>query len=520
MNFANNIKAIRKEHHLSQEQLAEQLGVSRQSVSKWESGQSYPEMDKILLLCKLFDCDIGVLMNENFREASETKQQKTRLNKAIEDFFEYITRFVALFAAMTLRQKLKCFFEQVCVIAVLALLCVLALALFNLLTHTLFEYSSALWVQGIVGIFRSLFLAVIIIAAITVLLHVFKIRYLDYYDLLPPEAAENEDTAKQPENAAQPLPAEQPTAEQPTAENPASAPKPLFSKKRERIIIRDPKHSSSRFLMAVMKTVVLLLKVLFGLVGLCVAIAFAGTAALLVTSVLIAKSGWLFVGVFLTLLALLSLLFVTLRLIYNFLTSRKSRKAVTAVLLLLALIVSGGGVGLTLVGASQFSFVNTPLVEKTEFTVPMRDKLTISSYFRPVNYVETNSDTVKISVIHSRYAAPYLNEADEAVYVSANETIKSFDKLRALLQDINRKQLNEYLFDGPPINVVTVYSSKTNLAKLQENDHIRFVREEEIRNLYEQIQAMELTNTKLQIELAEKESLIEELRAQIDAPAE
>ncbi len=48
MNFANNIKAIRKENNLSQEQLAEKLGVSRQSVSKWESSQSYPEMDKIL----------------------------------------------------------------------------------------------------------------------------------------------------------------------------------------------------------------------------------------------------------------------------------------------------------------------------------------------------------------------------------------------------------------------------------------------------------------------------------------
>ena len=94
MSFANNIKAIRKENNLSQEQLAEKLGVSRQSVSKWESNQSYPEMDKILLICKLFNYDIGELMNENIKEVSETKQSKSKANKAIEDFFDYITRFV------------------------------------------------------------------------------------------------------------------------------------------------------------------------------------------------------------------------------------------------------------------------------------------------------------------------------------------------------------------------------------------------------------------------------------------
>ena len=42
MNLADNLKKIRSDNKLSQEQLAEKLGVSRQSVSKWESGQAYP----------------------------------------------------------------------------------------------------------------------------------------------------------------------------------------------------------------------------------------------------------------------------------------------------------------------------------------------------------------------------------------------------------------------------------------------------------------------------------------------
>ena len=51
-NLSNNLKKIRKEHHLSQEQLADELGVSRQAISKWESGTAYPEMEKILQICE------------------------------------------------------------------------------------------------------------------------------------------------------------------------------------------------------------------------------------------------------------------------------------------------------------------------------------------------------------------------------------------------------------------------------------------------------------------------------------
>ena len=46
--FINNLKKIRKNNNLSQEQLAEILGISRQAISKWESGSSYTEMEKII----------------------------------------------------------------------------------------------------------------------------------------------------------------------------------------------------------------------------------------------------------------------------------------------------------------------------------------------------------------------------------------------------------------------------------------------------------------------------------------
>ena len=52
MSFGENLQLIRKKNQLSQEGLAEMLGVSRQAVSKWELGEGYPEVDKLLLLSK------------------------------------------------------------------------------------------------------------------------------------------------------------------------------------------------------------------------------------------------------------------------------------------------------------------------------------------------------------------------------------------------------------------------------------------------------------------------------------
>ena len=112
MKLSDNIKFIRKENNLSQEQLAEQLGVSRQAVSKWESGQSYPEMDKVLLICKLYNYNIDELMNENVKEVSETNQSKININKYIDDFFEFITKTIDMISSMKFKQKIKCFMEQ------------------------------------------------------------------------------------------------------------------------------------------------------------------------------------------------------------------------------------------------------------------------------------------------------------------------------------------------------------------------------------------------------------------------
>lgn len=75
MKFGDNLKAIRKHHKISQEQLAERVGVSRQSVSKWETGEAYPEMHNILQLCKIFNCKINDLVHTEMIDISSLDKE-------------------------------------------------------------------------------------------------------------------------------------------------------------------------------------------------------------------------------------------------------------------------------------------------------------------------------------------------------------------------------------------------------------------------------------------------------------
>lgn len=88
MTLGEKIAKQRKELNYTQEQFADILGVSRQSVSKWEANIAYPETDKLIKMGKMFDCSMDYLLNEDITEKQSTAPKKT------ESFFD---RFKSLF---------------------------------------------------------------------------------------------------------------------------------------------------------------------------------------------------------------------------------------------------------------------------------------------------------------------------------------------------------------------------------------------------------------------------------------
>ncbi len=71
MTLGEKISKLRNAHKLSQSDLAEKLNVSRQSISKWETNASIPELDKLIQLSDLFQITLDELVRENFTETTE-----------------------------------------------------------------------------------------------------------------------------------------------------------------------------------------------------------------------------------------------------------------------------------------------------------------------------------------------------------------------------------------------------------------------------------------------------------------
>ncbi len=63
--LGNRIVYLRKESHLSQEELAEMLEVSRQSVSKWETGICQPDIENVLKMSQIFEVTVDELLKDN-----------------------------------------------------------------------------------------------------------------------------------------------------------------------------------------------------------------------------------------------------------------------------------------------------------------------------------------------------------------------------------------------------------------------------------------------------------------------
>ena len=88
MTFKEKIVKLRKQKGLTQDDFASAVGVSRQAVYKWESGQSYPEAQKLLEIKKLFDISIDDLLDDNFEVIVPEKKKRKRISKDVKEAVE------------------------------------------------------------------------------------------------------------------------------------------------------------------------------------------------------------------------------------------------------------------------------------------------------------------------------------------------------------------------------------------------------------------------------------------------
>ncbi|MBQ1496173.1 MAG: helix-turn-helix transcriptional regulator [Bacilli bacterium] len=434
--FSENLKKIRKENNLSQEQLADELGVSRQAISKWESSVAYPEMDKIIMICNKFNLNIDDLLNKDIKEVKGEEESKKRINNVIDSVLKFITDSINLFSRLSFKSKIKCLFEQAVIMFLLFCVSFLLGHLFSGLfsnIFAIFPYKIEYFLDNIID---QILIILFIFGSIMVMAHVFKIRYLDYYYKLNDEKESVEELKDENGN--------------------------------KRILIRDPKHSEYRFIKGLFKFIVLIIKFFLFTFGLFLSAMIVFLCVSLVLSFLVAKTGLFFIGLLLSIIASILICVVVLVPIYNFIFNRQINKKRVIYSFIVLLVFLGVGIGISTIGALNFKVIDESEYKVVNKEYEMKENLVLYPGLgdEVITYVETSDNTVKVD-----YKVTKLSEVQDysdvddviRVYVYLNNPV---DVVKTIIKNLSNKKIVRI---DSELDNITIYSNKDNIKKLKEN---------------------------------------------------
>jgi len=457
--FSENLKKIRKDNNLSQEQLADELGVSRQAISKWESAVAYPEMDKIITLCEKFNLNIDDLLHKDIREVKGEEESKKNLNKYVDDFLNFITNTINMFSNMSFKSKCKCLFEQIIIGTVLLVVCLiigtlgqdLLSGIFGVIPDKLYYILHSI-LHLVYGIFA-------IMSSVIIMVHIYKTRYLDYYEKIKKEVIDQEENLNEDDKILD----ISDKGEKIDKKN-----KILFKKNEDKIIIRDPKHSEYKFINGLFKGIVGIIKfftlcfsIILFVTLICLFIAF-------IISFLTIKTGIFFIGLLVAILSAAIINVVLILLLLNFVFNRKNDKKKMIWSFVISLIMIGIGSGLVLVGALDFEYIeNDKSILKTDYIeFDMKDDLIFGYHYPEVEYIESDNDNIKIEYTINEYCEiSYSNLSDKVIHIwgTCENPIKLVKEVISKFNDKKIVSINSLLQD------VKVYTKKENIEILKKN---------------------------------------------------
>lgn len=179
MKFSEKLQKLRKENNMSQEQLADKLDVSRQSVSKWESGQTYPEMDKLLTMCKLFNITLDDLTNDEVQYSEVKTKNKNSFDNLVDDVMYIIDKTFVMFSTLEAKERGKVIGELI-VLFLILLLFRLPFEYISFLGHKVLYYlpKGAFFFQSLWAFIINI---IYLILFVFTFLYIYKTYFLDKY---------------------------------------------------------------------------------------------------------------------------------------------------------------------------------------------------------------------------------------------------------------------------------------------------------------------------------------------------
>ena len=450
MKFGENLQKLRKEKGISQEQLAEQLGVTRQSVSKWESGASYPEMDKIVALCNIFHCDMNVLINKDITEERERKDATGIVKNLFQSAANYVKKTIYLFEHKSFKDIVKLLAQVIIIICVI--LCFsIPFMLLKEIVISLF-YTGNNWFSMFFSKFwEFIFNAGYAVLAIATFLYIFKIKFLDgeeVVEIIEEEevpSKEEKDTGKQPEQ-------------------------------KQKVKVVKVKSNDFSLLDLLSKAITICLKGIFLLFLIPIVIGTIFAIVVFVLLIAVMFQGVFLFGPILLLIGIIVFSIVIIEVILNFIFNLKFSKRRIIITIISSVVVSSIGIGLSI-----WYFLNLNVIddvpkgfklETEEKVYTMSDDFSIHYYdYYYTDFVEDDSlqDQVRVKIeFYPNINHVQLEEVNDAVFLDFYEVNSiSLKKItNCIINDLKNGEVHNYNELGRV--KMTVTSSKENLEKINQ----------------------------------------------------
>ena len=495
MKFSEKLQNLRKEKHFSQEQLADMLDVSRQSVSKWESGQTYPEMDKLLSMCKIFNCTLDELTNDEIKEVSSKEKNKNNFSNLIDEVFDIFDRSVKTFKNANSKQIAGFVFELV-LVGIFILLCRIPLSYIYNLICSIFADFNFPGGNVIYGIFRGVSELAYILFALIIIFFAYKKRFLDRFADLKDDSKVIKDENKNNNEV-----------KEETKQN-----------KQE----KHKEEKSYKLFSVLGNIIIFFLKIFTFIVSLPFIFSLVGIVICLVISIILIFKGVIYLGIPLMIISGLGLNILLLELIVNFLFNKKTNVNRTFITLISSLVLFGVGFGITTIDVANTKYIdnaNDYKLTTISHEYNMSEEIMIPSsssyYYDNIEYIVDNNlkNKLKVEVTYYKdFNNITINNGENYIYVYSDYNLNGFSILNnkysnLIINDLSKKQIHNYslLSDYK----IKIYTSESNINKIKlnmKNNEDNYV-QSEIDNLYDQI-----SNLNDQIgELEEKNNrLIEE----------
>ncbi len=504
MKFSEKLQKLRKDNNYNQEQLAEMLDVSRQSVSKWESGQTYPEMDKLLTMCKIFNVTLDDLTNDDIDFKDVKIKNTNMLTNLIDDIMELISKSTNMFKSMNKKEKEKCI-GSLLILIIILLLFRIPFSYIIYLVNNLFIYAPRGFYY--ISFFTRLIINIVYtILFVFIFLYVYKSYFLDKYNLT--NKSDNLNTLDN------------------KIDNIIEDKKEI----KENIIIKEKRNTLLIILGKIVsfctKGTLLLLSIPF-IIALTILF-------LIITTIIILfiKYKITYIGIIICSIAGINLTILILKMIFAFIFSKRLSFKVLFTMFITSLALAGIGTGITLMEVTNTEFI---------YELPKDNQYKLNSFIEEykfednmviehedVNYIIDNNigDNIKFELSYYDYFVETKINKNKGTIDGKEYTYLIFDyysKYRSSLFKIlfkNLKNKNIYNYGEYYEVLINVYVSEENYNKLMENkktiDNYYELDASENERLYDEINDLISKNIELEYDKNVLEGKIEDLENKIE----